>query len=871
MAKKFLTHNRYADGLEAPRNSLELPPGTLQGYLSVAEITPYTCQVKEEWSDKHLVNEASMKNLIKEEISKGPNTRRNRPSIVARLMGMDMLPGSTSMVVQTIERTNKKAGTNSQYNKQSQKNCSAGQAPLKPTSLKQLEVDSFRFSNNKERNPEGYGRGLKPARREHPQEAELQMFKKEFEAWQAARFRDCSRFVNLDTISSRQSVPHENLNLKISPYLNSTRESTSSEKPIELKGRVIKEMGCHQTHAQKKELLWQADQNEYVSSITGTKIRNPDKPSLRSIEKKLGKSFGPTRIVILKPGPDRIGEIEEFPTSTRSSGASEERESNNMEDFLEEVKQRLRNEMQENSLLVRGGGIETPFSEKPSDPKKIARHIAKQVRNSVDRDLGAANLLRSESTRSCRSETHFDGPDSPKFMNRDTRRILSERFRNVLKGDACRHIPAIERRTKEQAVDISTTGNKKSYWENLKDELETQNSCFIRGLNNDDGDDEILNKEVSPTNLLRSLSAPVSGTSFGKLLLEDRHILTGAHIRRKHEAIENVKKKKERFNFREKVSNFRYGFPLRKRLFGRKIFQSMEELQSDDYAIDYNHMKSIMSGPTVMMSFGDKHENSTEVPPSPASVCSDGYEELWGPADHLTQSPTSVEDHHVPEAIRETSFNLAELQVQPNGLGSDGSEGTASKGKEELLETKMVELEDQVEAYVRDLLIASGLFGGSTDKYVSRWDLLAKPVITDRVFEEVEESYRKMAKETEGPINDNAEKQVNHKVVLDLLNETLITILGSPLTRCRSRRNIIGAAMFPLPHGRHLLDLVWETIRMYVYPPADGSYYLLENMVARDLRSMPWPGRTTDDLISIVKEIESHVIGDLIEEILDRT
>ncbi|RHN54536.1 hypothetical protein MtrunA17_Chr5g0408021 [Medicago truncatula] len=89
---------------------------------------------------------------------------------------------------------------------------------------------------------------------------------------------------------------------------------------------------------------------------------------------------------------------------------------------------------------------------------------------------------------------------------------------------------------------------------------------------------------LSPRNLVRSLYAHVSrsGTSFGKVLLEDRHILTGAHIRRKLEAVETMsldvkKQKKERFNnIKEKVSNLRSSFALRGGIFGKR-YQSMVE------------------------------------------------------------------------------------------------------------------------------------------------------------------------------------------------------------------------------------------------------------------------------------------------------
>ncbi|KAK9285131.1 hypothetical protein L1049_024316 [Liquidambar formosana] len=551
-----------------------------------------------------------------------------------------------------------------------------------------------------------------------------------------------------------------------------------------------------------------------------------------------------------------------------------------MEDFLEEVKERLKCELQGKTLkrgtVVRGGGIETPFSEKPSNPKQIARHIAKQVRESVTRDLGV-NLLRSESTRSYRSEIQFNGSGSPEFLNRDTRRFLSERLRNVLKRETHMDIPISvsgssksslldnERCRLEQTGDILKAGNKVSYWENVRDEQEIQTRSFRHGPDADG----TLHRELSPRNLIRSLSAPVSGTSFGKLLLEDRHILTGAHIRRKHEAIENVlvdvkKQKKEKFNFREKVSNFRYSFTLRGRLFGRRTQSAVESRSTR-----HDFMKDIMSGPTVIMNLGDRHENSTEVPPSPASMCSSANEEFWRPTDHLSPISTpeipSIEDDAMPRVFREISSNLNELRRQLNQLEFDGSEDTTIK--EELLTDEMVELEDPIEAYIRGLLVASGLYDGSSDKSFSRWDPLAKP-ISNWVFEEVEETYRKLAKENEGSKKDESDKKVHRKVLLDLLNEALSTVLGPPVTMSRFMRKIIGSAMLPPPRGRKLLDRVWEIMSAYVYPPTEKSFYLLDRMLVRDLRSTPWSGLMDDEVNDLGRELECLIIGDLIEEIL---
>jgi hypothetical protein len=580
--------------------------------LSVLAINyQYSHQVEEHWSERNCYPiEASMKKLIKEEVSKQSNNRQNAPSIVARLMGMDTLPSDTKSVAQPIDKKNEKVGVKFSKKEMGGKS-SVGHVSSDSNSSTLMELNSS--YRDKDRSADRWSRDQKSGklrRREHPQEEELQKFKKEFEAWQAARFKECSRVIELDSIPGL--LAQEDLNKeKMAIYAISGRRA--SEKPVEPKSHTLKEMsherGSLQLHGDILD-FFPSEQKESFPLRSRTMSRDFEQSSLMSSSQKLDKSSAPTKIVILKPGPDRISNHEESWPS--SSGTLEERGS--IEDFLEEVKERLKCEMQGKTVkrgsVGRGSGIETPFSEKPSDPKKIARHIAKQVRESVTRDLGR-NLIRSESTRSYRSDIQSNGPASPDFISRDTRKFLSERLRNVLKQETQLDIPMVasssytldnEEAKLKQVRDTLKARNEVICREIVKDEQEIQTRSFRHG-----SDDGVLQRELSPRNLLRSLSAPVSGTSFGKLLLEDRHIVTGAHIRRKHEAIDNVtldvkKQKKEKFNFKEKVSNFRYSLAFRGRLFGKKM-QSMVESHSSEH----DFMRDIMSGPTILMNLGERH------------------------------------------------------------------------------------------------------------------------------------------------------------------------------------------------------------------------------------------------------------------------
>ncbi|KAH1129638.1 hypothetical protein J1N35_001016 [Gossypium stocksii] len=926
MARKILAKTKNVDGLEAPRNSVELKLDTSQSYYSAGDLPVIfpsdfllwienyrgSYQVEEDWAARNFYQtEASMKKLICEEMSKQSYTGQNAPSIVAKLMGLDPLPVDTKSVVKPVV---KKSG-NQRVEFSGREKC------VKGSNLnysKQREVDSI--YSKRVRDAERWNtdhRYGKPRPREHPQEEELQKFKKEFEAWQVARLRECSKIVDVGSIFTHK-LAQEKLNMeKMALYDDSLQ--AMHEKPLESKRFAIKESGLH--HCRHKSELFTAEKNESRRRSMNKDFRLP---SMIDHNGKL--EAVPTRIVILKPGPDTICDHEESCTS--SSGTFQERTS--MEDFLEEVRERLKLELQgkglniKKSSVIRGSETETPFSEKPSsDPKQIAKHIANQVRENVSRDIGR-NLFRSESTRSCRSEVQFNGPGSPEFISKDTRRLLSERLRNVHKQETLFDVPIVVSTT--SAFDngrdrlgrmqyMSKSGNEQSYRKSVKHGQEMQTSSFRHGDDIDvpivvstisafdngrdrlgrmqymsksgnkqsyqeivkhgqemqtssfrHGDDVgLLNRELSPRNLIRSLSAPASGTSFGKLLLEDCHILTGAQIRRKHEGSENAsvdirRRKKEKFNLKKKVSNIKYSLTLRQRLFGKKI-QSVVE----SYNANSDLAKDVLSGPTVIMNIGERHENSTEVPPSPASFCSSTHEEFWREVDYL--SPISTpdvilgEDNVVPQVFNETSSNLNDHQSeqgrQLNEIESDGADHITVE--QEPIESEMVNLEDHTRGYIRDLLVASGLYDGSYDKSLSRWDPLAKP-IGNSIFEQVEECHSKLIKE-----ND---KKVDHKVLLDLSNEALSTILGPPVTMSRFRRKLLGSSILTPPHGRKLINSVWEIVHINLRPPNDRSNYSVDHMVARDLGSTPWAGLMDDETNVLGREVEWHIVGDLVEEIV---
>ncbi|CAJ1930670.1 unnamed protein product [Sphenostylis stenocarpa] len=871
MAKKVLARKRHPGGLEAPRNSLDLQVQTPQNYCPEGEL-PCNYQVEEEegrHEKNRYSNVGSMKKLINEELSKQSSTRQNAPSLVARLMGIDTMPLDTKYVGPSDKRISENLGKKSSEKGVSRRgSVSWGSSSF--NSSTNMDFESCYEDIDVDDDDDGWNKSFgEPRPRGHPQEEELQKFKKEFEAYQAARFLECSKVAEIGSVP-RRLLAQENLNKEKVMHNDLVLQRTTAGK-----------LADRESHSFKTP---PPESSEYEGNMMElVPARKTFPPRSRTLSRDFEESLmmkycnrldtsSPTRIVILKPGPDSICNHEEdWTISTRTIQGR-----NSIEDFLEEVKERLRCELQGKTVkkgsVVRGSGIKTPYNENSSDPKLIARHIVKQVRESATREADA-NLLSSESTGSFKSELQFNGPTSPEIISRDTRKFLSDRLRNVVGSEAYADVP--EGKLRLLALDRHKAGVKQARdnmkyannWEISKEDTEIQTGSFRHELD----ENIFLHKELSPRNLVRSLSAPVSrsGTSFGKLLLEDRHILTGAQIRRKLEAVETLsvdvkKRKKDRFNIKERVSNFRYNLAFRGRLFGRRV-QSMVESHGNEYG---PMVRDVTSGPTVLMNCGQRHENSTEVPPSPASVCSSVHEDFWRRTEYLSPTSTpdvsSRDDNVVPQVFRDISSGLNELRRQLNQLESDGPEDFTMK--QEPAESDLDQLEDPAESYIRDLLVASGLYFGSWDKSLLRGDTFAKP-IGHSVYEEVEESHKKSVKENEEScIKDQNENKLDHKVLLDLLNEALSVVLGPPLMLSRFRRKSSNSSMLP-PSGKELLNLVWDIIRVSIYPPSDISTYSLDTLVAQHLGSIPWSELINDEINILDRDIECLITDDLVGEL----
>lgn len=166
----------------------------------------------------------------------------------------------------------------------------------------------------------------------------------------------------------------------------------------------------------------------------------------------------------------------------------------------------------------------------------------------------------------------------------------------------------------------------------------------------------------------------------------------------------------------------------------------------------------------------------------------------------------------------------------------------------DLVESTVSELEDEALSFIRALLVASGVYGRSSHPYLSRSNSFGK-MISDLLFEQVEESYKERGKESD---------HLDHKILHDLLNEALLFVLPPPVI---FPRKVSGCNFLPPPHGEKLVNSVWGMIRAYV----ELSHSPVDDLTSRDLESSPWS--VSVDAEVIVGEIEGMILADIVDEI----
>ncbi|RWW65851.1 hypothetical protein BHE74_00026814 [Ensete ventricosum] len=669
----------------------------------------------------HLPDGTSMKKL-----THGPN-------LVARLMGIESIPSERSTKIPDKEHEVDRSRKAMEMGSKPMDNSSGLGTPCSSTSSRQTKT-------------------RRPQPREHPQEELLQRFKKEFLAWQASKLWEHPRSKKSHHVlgdgKDRRARAPKNLDSQKSLAEKKTTQRKAVVSPAR---RDVNAQGSSSSSSKTMKL--------------GRRINGPEHFPVAKTDRQHDRTCSPTQIVILKPNCDRSDDNEE---SLLAASSDELEKECSMEDFLEEVKERLRKEAV--NVKGRGNRVETPSSERPSDPKQIARGIARHTRESVTKDRGTT-LVRSESTRSTRSDIQIKTPDSPEFIRRDTRKFLSAKSKNILKDEILLGDSGAFSLIRDTAM--PEQGKSVDYWKDKK--------AVIASI------PRKREKSVAQRNLIRSLSAPVSGTAFGKLLSEDQHI-TGAQIRRKHEASEHNlsevgNRRKDGLNQKGRVSNLKHSFNL----------------------------KELHRGATESCISVQRFSRRVLQAREPESCIATG-------ASYISNAPAriSLPDPHLSEQAEHGGSEMAATE-QP-------------------------------------------------DQASSRSDAATQP-ISPRVFEEEEEAYGKCWKSS---VVHNDDTAIRHKLLFDLVNEALQSVLGPQLHCSMFKRRSQGQAA--PPQAKSLLLDLWNQIQVYMSPPLHESD--VNNVVVQDVKTTTttttttWPSMLHEDVDVVGRQIERVVLRDLIDDIV---
>lgn len=218
--RRLLTEKRHGDGLEAPRNSLDVSLETPPSSEVKNEDIPYAYEMNKVPTTRKKVGGMPMKTLIAQEMSKEKGSKRRTPSVIARLMGLDAMPAE-SMSVQHIKATEihpqkNNSGNQKQWPKSPhdahffQKHLKVPTSkPAKDYSLPKPYEQAIDHSDQKT------FYGTLPFR-DHPQEKQLQEFKKQFAAWQDSNIQYRSNSIQPDELkmqlAEKQMLVCEKLN-----------------------------------------------------------------------------------------------------------------------------------------------------------------------------------------------------------------------------------------------------------------------------------------------------------------------------------------------------------------------------------------------------------------------------------------------------------------------------------------------------------------------------------------------------------------------------------------------------------------------------------------------------------------------------------
>ncbi|KAL5225163.1 hypothetical protein ABZP36_011802 [Zizania latifolia] len=829
----------HGNGLEAPRNSLDLPSYDNTMTYQVRQRPSKGSTPQERTTDKNVINKDFP----------------SQPSVIARLMGIDTIPipAKDAVMIHAQETSNLKLSSTMEINVTSPRSAPFRQSKCSLISYRSGSGD-YRHCLKKMR-PRIRAR----SRQRHPQEELLEKIREDFQAWQTSKALENARTV---AVSGSSSNPMEG-NIQMLAQESLRKEKMTKYgyvSKIEMEQRdtpkSVTDESCTESATKAASESRHEDKVIKVLRVshcaTSEKSRDLEDESNHSTSAK-SRSQSQARIVILKPSSDIGANGQESLFSS-----SKVKREGNMEEFLEEVKERLKEELKQKA---KSEVIRTSWG---TDPKQIARDVAKQMRETVgmqEQELGK-RLTRSESFRAFRSD-----------RKRNARNASPEHV----------WLKSVTTRTETVSYQESKQGSNDSYPITSRGRIMPLTDIPLP-VSGSDFDEQSCTREckvddaVAPRALVRSLSALASGISHQGRLFADDSVGNARHGNSLGAAV--ASKNSGSFSLRGTVSNLRHSFSSgANRLFGRKTHWSKKPSLGECHP----QKMAIGTPPSPPETFSLLtswmylcQDNFTELPPSPVS-------------------PLEVKGNRSRHFFRDLDCTLPELSPkcwsESEAPSPRPSNGSSCRTNSTATETESSRPD---RAYIKQVLTAAGLYDDGSAN--ARVDSMARPIYDD-IFQEVEEVYYHRDKmeangdeEEAGFYNNTEENAMDHRMLFDLANEALEILLTSVKPGSSLGRWVVDST--GMSRGRKLVDDVWQQVGNRVVSESQArllgnvsiDLFLLQvqalrnplvqemqtvdSIVAREAWRSAWIEVLYEDAYVLGRKVERTILDELISDIV---
>eukprot|EP00252_Welwitschia_mirabilis_P000800 TRINITY_DN10774_c0_g1_i4.p1 TRINITY_DN10774_c0_g1~~TRINITY_DN10774_c0_g1_i4.p1 ORF type:complete len:1011 (-),score=200.62 TRINITY_DN10774_c0_g1_i4:412-3444(-) len=628
-----------------------------------------------------------------------------------------------------------------------------------------------------------------------------------------------------------------------------------------------------------------------------------------------GDQSHPTRIVVLKPGPDSfqngrhaLSKASSFRAQTGPKTMNEG-EKLTTRRFLEEIRERLRSGLKESnnqSFNFTKDNISAQSNDGPKNPKEIAKEIARQVRESVTRDL-TRNYSKTDPTqktnrdhaislhgsgksigngdRSWASDhylTHTSPMSSESMINKEAKKRLSERLKltyvNGKEHQSRRHADTLGK-----MLALREDANSKRQPKKPEHHINGSALSANYGFRSTVVDSELDPGFKDHTHETDKQSKP---TEWKTIRETDAPLNTDCEIKEVHTIRE------EREGEQEDVKVVMYEQ-------GHEEFMDAEKIKGSSCISTSNSLEFSPSAQKNLLTFIDTSFSGNEVNleegQSTSSTCSSSPKQVpcvdrkslvtdSEKAEHsspvsVLDSPFQREENLSPPCFKEINTDLQEN----DGLDSDTNECpqadttrcSSPSSAVSLLSRSSFCIKDvdfdslplddlqcpheRIWAlqYLRMILVTSGFSRGV---FFVSWHSPYQP-LDPSLCNEMERFL-----DIDGNDADTYHTKWDHILLFDCINEVLFKILGPFLNhRPWAKDKIMESRR--MPSSKQLLKETWAEISYHLDTEWQGNN-ILEIIVARDFnKERPWLD-LRNDTEAIGCEIEKNLTNVLIEELI---